>query len=71
MSWYSRGRWGERKWPFSCEKCRVVTSFLGSSNKEKGLDKPHHSPQFDFDEDVMPIGVEIFIRAAMKYLETP
>jgi len=44
--------------------------FLGSSNKEKGLDHPHHSPQFDFDEDVMPIGVEIFTRAAMKYLES-
>jgi amidohydrolase len=45
--------------------------FVGSSNKEKGLDKAHHSPQFDFDEDVMPIGVEIFARAAVKYLETP
>jgi len=45
--------------------------FVGSSSKEKGLDQPHHSPQFDFDEDAMPIGVEIFVRAAMKYLETP
>lgn len=43
---------------------------VGSSNKEKGLDQPHHSPQFDFDEDAMPIGVEIFARAAMKYLES-
>jgi amidohydrolase len=45
--------------------------FLGSSNEEKGLDQPHHSPQFNFDEDAMPIGVEIFARAAMKYLESP
>jgi amidohydrolase len=45
--------------------------FLGSSNKEKGLDQPHHSPQFNFDEDAMPIGVEIFARAVMKYLESP
>jgi len=45
--------------------------FVGSSNKEKGLDQPHHSPQFDFDEDAMPTGVEIFARAAMKYLESP
>ncbi len=42
--------------------------FLGSSNKEKGLDQPHHSPQFNFDEDAMSIGVEIFARAVMKYL---
>ncbi len=45
--------------------------FLGSSNKDKGLEQPHHSPQFDFDEDAMPIGVEIFARAAMKYLGSP
>jgi amidohydrolase len=45
--------------------------FLGSSNKEKGLDQPHHSPQFNFDEDAMPIGVEIFARAVVKYLESP
>jgi amidohydrolase len=45
--------------------------FLGSSNKEKGLDQPHHSPQFNFDEDAMPIGVEIFARAAVKYLASP
>jgi len=45
--------------------------FLGSSNKEKGLDQSHHSPQFNFDEEAMPIGVEIFARAAMKYLESP
>jgi len=45
--------------------------FLGSSNKEKGLNQPHHSPQFNFDEDAMPIGVEIFVRAAMKYLGSP
>jgi len=44
--------------------------FLGSSNKEKGLDQPHHSPQFSFDEDAMPTGVEIFARAVMKYLES-
>ncbi len=45
--------------------------FVGSSNKEKGLDQPHHSPQFNFDEEAMPIGVEIFARVAMKYLESP
>lgn len=43
---------------------------VGSSNTEKGLDQPHHSPQFNFDEDAMPIGVEIFARAATRYLES-
>lgn len=42
--------------------------FLGSANKAKGLDAPHHSPLFDFDEDVMPLGVETFVRVAEAYL---
>jgi amidohydrolase len=45
--------------------------FLGSSNKDKGLEHPHHSPHLDFDEDAMPLGVEIFARAAMKHLGSP
>jgi len=42
--------------------------FLGSMNKAKGLDAPHHSPLFDFDEDVLPLGVETFVRVAEAYL---
>jgi hypothetical protein len=37
-------------------------------NREKGLNQPHHGPQFNFDEDSTPIGMEIFARAAMEYL---
>ncbi|MCU0549867.1 MAG: M20 family metallopeptidase [Leptolyngbya sp. Prado105] len=36
--------------------------FLGSANSEKGLDFPHHHPRFDFDETVLGMGVEIFVR---------
>lgn len=41
--------------------------FLGSANSAKGLDKPHHHPQFDFDEAVLPLGVEMFARVAERY----
>ena len=37
--------------------------FLGSANPERGLHHPHHSPRFDFDEDALPLGVEIMTRA--------
>lgn len=36
--------------------------FLGAANSEKGLDFPHHHPRFDFDETVLGMGVEIFVR---------
>lgn len=43
--------------------------FLGSKNEAKGFDGPHHSPRFDFDEDCMPIGAEIFLRLQERYFE--
>jgi amidohydrolase len=36
--------------------------FLGAANSEKGLDFPHHHPRFDFDETVLGMGVEFFVR---------
>ena len=36
--------------------------FLGSANSEKKLDYPHHHPRFDFDESVLGVGVETFVR---------
>ena len=42
--------------------------FLGSMNRKKGLVHPHHSARFDFDEDSLPGGVEIWLRLASRYL---
>jgi amidohydrolase len=42
--------------------------FLGSANAEKGLNFPHHHPRFDFDESVLGMGVEIFVRCVEKFL---
>jgi amidohydrolase len=41
---------------------------LGSMNKAKGLDAPHHSPRFDIDEDALPLGVEFSVRVAEAFL---
>jgi len=43
--------------------------WLGSANKEKGLDKPHHSAYFNFDEDVLATGVEMHVRIAENLLK--
>jgi amidohydrolase len=43
--------------------------FLGSANAGKGLSAPHHSPQFDFDEACLPIGVQLLVRLVERALE--
>lgn len=43
--------------------------FLGSANAAKKLDYPHHHPRFDFDESVLCMGVEMFVRCVEAYLQ--
>ncbi len=43
--------------------------FIGTGNKEKGTDYPHHHPRFNIDEDTLTTGVEMHIRTALSYLE--
>src|SRR5262245_23376581 len=38
--------------------------FVGSANPARGLDQPHHSPFFDFDEDALLVGCEFLVQAA-------
>ncbi|WP_422484864.1 M20 metallopeptidase family protein [Gudongella sp. DL1XJH-153] len=42
--------------------------FLGSADKKKKTDYPHHHPKFDIDEDVLQLGVEIHVKTALTYL---
>jgi amidohydrolase len=41
---------------------------LGSSNSARGLDYGHHHPRFDFDEDVLPLGVAVMAAAVAEYV---
>jgi amidohydrolase len=43
--------------------------FLGTADKEKGSDYPHHNPRFNIDEDTLPVGVEMFVRSTLRYFE--
>lgn len=36
--------------------------FLGTRNEAKGLKAPLHHPEFDIDEDALPLGVEYLVR---------
>jgi amidohydrolase len=42
--------------------------FVGGANAERGLDRPHHSPSFDFDEDALLVGCEFLVQAAEEAL---
>lgn len=43
--------------------------FIGSANDEKGLNAPHHHPNFDIDEDVLPMGAAAIAIAAKHILD--
>jgi amidohydrolase len=40
--------------------------FVGSANPEHGLDQPHHSPRFDFDEDALLVGTQFLLEVAKE-----
>ncbi len=50
---------------------KVPGSFfrLGCRNEQKGIIHPLHSSRFSIDEDVLPFGVEMFVRIIDQYLE--
>jgi len=43
-------------------------AFVGSANPKRKSDFPHHHPRFTIDEDVLPIGTELHVRAALRLL---
>ena len=45
-----------------------VFYFIGSGNREKETDFPHHHSRFNIDEDVLQLGVEMHVRTALQYL---
>jgi amidohydrolase len=46
------------------EKAPGCFVFVGSANRERGLDHDHHSPSFDFDEEALLVGCEFLVQAA-------
>ncbi|MFO7802013.1 MAG: amidohydrolase [Desulfovermiculus sp.] len=43
--------------------------FLGCGNPEKGTDIAHHNPAFNIDEDVLPLGAEIFVSSVFTFFQ--
>jgi amidohydrolase len=65
---FIRPTMGGEDFAFYLEKCPGCFFSLGVGNKEKGITYPSHSSRFDIDEDVLPFGVEVFVRIIDEYL---
>jgi amidohydrolase len=59
---------GAEDFAYYLERCPGSYFRLGCRNEEKGIVHPYHSSLFDIDEDVLPFGVEMFIRIIDQYL---
>jgi amidohydrolase len=45
--------------------------FIGSANPEKGIEVPHHHPEFRIDEDSLAVGTQVIVQAVLDYLAKP
>ena len=45
-------------------------AFVGAGGQADGTRYPHHHPRFTFDEKALLIGAELYVRAALRFLET-
>jgi amidohydrolase len=59
---------GSEDFAFITEKVPGCFFFIGSSNKEKGLDASHHHPCFDFDERALPRGAALMATTVAELL---
>ncbi len=59
---------GAEDFAYYLERCPGSYFRLGCRNEEKGIVHPYHSSLFDIDEDVLPFGVEMFIRIIDQFL---
>jgi len=59
---------GSEDFAFIMEKVPGCFFFIGSANKEKGLDASHHHPRFDFDEQALPRGAALMASTVAELL---
>jgi amidohydrolase len=60
---------GSEDMAYYLEKIPGAIAFIGCKNSDKGIDFPHHHPQFNIDEDSLKIGTELYVRFAIDYLK--
>jgi amidohydrolase len=56
---------------FVLRKVPGVYLFVGSMNRDKGLDQPHHCARYNFDEAALGVGVQVWLSLAGAFLNGP
>ena len=60
---------GAEDMAFILERVPGCFFFIGSANRERGLDYGHHHPKFDVDEDAMPRAAALMATALADFLK--
>lgn len=60
-------KFGSEDFAYFLQQCPGAGYELGCSNEAKGITNMLHTPRFDIDEDVLPLGVELYLRLIEKY----
>jgi len=60
---------GSEDMAFIMEQVPGCFFFIGSANKEKGLDAGHHHPRFDIDEQALVNGIALMTTAVLDILK--
>ena len=69
LQWLDHVRWmAAEDMALFLQKVPGVYMFVGSADKARQLDYPHHHPRFDFDEDALPIGAGLLATAIAAYV---
>jgi amidohydrolase len=59
---------GAEDMAFILQKIPGCYLFIGSANKERRLDAPHHNSRFDFDESILPKAVGLLAASTIELL---
>ncbi|MEJ2363513.1 MAG: amidohydrolase [Deltaproteobacteria bacterium] len=62
-------KFGSEDFAYFLERCPGAGYELGCSNEAKGIVSMLHTPEFDIDEDLLPLGVELYLRLLEKYFQ--
>lgn len=62
-------KFGSEDFAYFLERCPGAGYELGCSNEVKGITHMLHTPRFDLDEDVLSLGVELYLRLIEKFFK--
>ena len=62
-------KFGSEDFAYFLERCPGAGYELGCSNEAKGITQMLHTSRFDIDEDVLTLGVELYLRLVEKFFK--